>query len=97
MGDEAITKPTLETLLERMVSMEERISSRINALGGEVGGLRDEVTQLRGEVSQLRDDMNAAFRKVEDKIDVLNQNILGVSADYRDLKRRVENLEKNAA
>ncbi|MDQ3687837.1 MAG: hypothetical protein M3430_19855 [Acidobacteriota bacterium] len=63
------------------------ILERINVLGNE----------LRGDIASLREDMNMAFRKMEDKIDVLNQNILEVRADYRDLKRRMESLEKRAA
>jgi hypothetical protein len=90
MSNEANTKPTLDTILERLVSMEERLSERINALGKDVTG-------LRAEVGELRNDMNAALRKVEDKIDVLNQNILDTRADYRDLRRHVEDLEKNVA
>ncbi len=57
--------------------------------------------QLRGEMNrgfeQLRVEMNTALRKVGDKIDVLNENILDVRADQRDLKRRVDNLEKSPA
>lgn len=76
MGNEADTRSTLDTILER-----------INALGNE----------LRGDIANLREEMNVGFRKMEDKIDVLNQNILEVRADYRDLKRRMESMEKRAA
>jgi chromosome segregation ATPase len=60
-----------------------------------------EIADLRTEMNQgiekLSNEVNGALRKVEDKIDVLNENILDVRADQRDLKRRVETLEKTPA
>lgn len=53
--------------------------------------------EMRRGVEQIREDMNTALRKVERKIDVLNQNILNVQADQRELDSRVENLEKAPA
>lgn len=91
MSEEVSTRPTWETVLERMGEMEGRLNERLTSLGEE---LRAEVREQAG---QLRNEMKAALRKVEDKIDVLNQNILDVRADHRDLKRRVEDMEKNAA
>ncbi|HEX8072524.1 MAG TPA: hypothetical protein VF546_21430 [Pyrinomonadaceae bacterium] len=54
-------------------------------------------TEMRQEFEQLHNETNTGLQKVEDKIDVLNENILDVRADHRDLKRRVENMEKTPA
>lgn len=60
-----------------------------------------EIVETRAEMhqgfEQLREEMNAALRKVERKIDVLNQNILNVQADQREVESRVEQLEKAPA
>jgi uncharacterized protein YPO0396 len=83
MADDATTKPTIETVLDR-----------INALGENLGGRLERVEQ---QVTALRSDMEAGLRQIGRKIQVLNDNILTVQADHRDLIRRVEDLESKAS
>jgi hypothetical protein len=49
--------------------------------------------KLHGKVGNLRGDLDSGFRRVERKIDILNQNILEVRADSPELQERVEKLE----
>lgn len=89
-------------------SFEERVFARFDALDARIGTLEMKVDERAvetrpiweralKEIADLRQDMTAALRKVEHKIDVLNRNILEVQADQRDLEGRVETLEKSPA
>ncbi|MBC7910309.1 MAG: hypothetical protein H7Y30_07405 [Pyrinomonadaceae bacterium] len=56
-----------------------------------------EITETRAEMREglekLRVEIEAGSRRVERKIDILNQNILDVRADQRELEERVTKLE----
>jgi hypothetical protein len=82
-GDDITTNPTIETVLERINSLGEKFDGRMSALESEVG--------------EIRKDLRTGLRMIERKIDVLNDNILRVAADQKDLEERVENLERNAS
>jgi uncharacterized coiled-coil DUF342 family protein len=49
--------------------------------------------ELRKSQDELRNDLNAGLRRIERKIEILNDNILTVNADIRDLEVRLEKLE----
>jgi prefoldin subunit 5 len=77
VSDEAQTKPTIETVLER-----------INALGQE---FRSEITTLRSEFTALREEMHTFREKVEISLDriesMTNQTraeMLTLRADFRE-------------
>lgn len=55
--------------------------------------MREAIENLKSEIEKLRSETKAGTRRVEDKIDVLNHNILDVHADQRELERRVDRLE----
>jgi len=82
-GDDVTTNPTIETVLQRINSLGEKLDGRISALENEMG--------------EIRKDLRTGLRMVERKIDVLNDNILRVAADQKDLEKRVENLESKVS
>jgi chromosome segregation ATPase len=55
--------------------------------------LRAGQLELRKCHEELRNDLNTGLRRVERKIEILNDNLLTIKADVRDLGRRVEKLE----
>ena len=61
-GDDVTTNPTIETVLQRINSLGEKLDGRISALENEMG--------------EIRKDLRTGLRMVERKIDVLNDNIL---------------------
>lgn len=75
-NDEATTNPTLETLLERINSVEQVVLTAVN---------------------QLRSDVEQGFRRVERKIELLNNDFLGIRGDQEDLRQRIESLEPKAS
>jgi hypothetical protein len=90
MTDDGMTKPTIDTVLEK-----------IKEIGDTLAGFAESVNarfeKLETEFSQLRQDVNTGFRRVERKIEILNDNLLTMQANHRDLLVRVEDLESKAS
>jgi hypothetical protein len=89
-SDEMSTKPTIETLFERLNSMENRLVSELNSVRDD---FRKGQAEIRGEQLQLRADMNVGFRRVERKMEILNDVLLNIQAQLRDHEYRLEALE----
>ncbi|HWO01915.1 MAG TPA: hypothetical protein VNS63_21880 [Blastocatellia bacterium] len=99
-NDDMSTKPTIETVIERMNEWGEQFRSEFAELRsshielrGTVEELRKGQEELRKGHSELRTDLNAGLHRVARKIEILNDNILTVQADVRDLVVRMEKLE----
>src|SRR5436190_12300693 len=99
-NDEMSTTPTIETLLGRLNEWGERFTNELkdlkagqHELGNGLDELRKGQDELRKGQDDLRSDLNAGLRRVERKIEILNDNILTVNADIRDLEVRLEKLE----
>ncbi len=91
---------SMESRLDSMESRLEKLEARAydtkpiweNALE-EIVEINGKLVELNGKIDGLRSDTESGFRRVERKIDVLNQNILDVRADSRELEERVDKLE----
>ena len=59
----------------------------------ELGKGQDELR--KGQV-ELRADLNAGLRRVERKIEILNDNLLTIKANARDCEERLEKLESES-
>jgi chromosome segregation ATPase len=113
-NDEMSTKPTIETVIERMNNWGDRLAlgqERLRATVGDLHKGQDELRkgqdelrkgqdelrkgqdELRKGQDELRADLNAGLHRVSRKIEILNDNILTVQADIRDLVVRMEKLE----
>ena len=55
--------------------------------------IADTRVEMREGLEKSRSDMEAGMRRLEHKIDILNQNILDVRADQRELEGRVNKIE----
>ncbi len=85
-NDEMTTQPTIETVLARLDEWGARFTN-------ELSGIRAGQEELRKGLEELRADLNAGLRRVERKIEILNDNFLTTNADIRDLEVRMEKLE----
>ena len=85
-NDEMSTKPTIETVIERMNAWGEQSRS-------EFAELKSGQEELRKGQEALRADLNAGLHRVSRKIEILNDNILTVQAHIRDHEVRMEKLE----
>jgi hypothetical protein len=77
--DEMTTQPPIDTLLARLDEWGARFTN--------------ELTKVNAGQAELRDDLNTGLRRVERKIEILNDNLLTIKADIRDLEVRLEKVE----
>jgi chromosome segregation ATPase len=106
-NDDTTAKPTIETVLERVNELGEQLTGQLTELRNGQAELRSEVAELRAGQIELRSDvatmkgdladLKAGQRKIEIKIEILNNTILTVHtdlrADLRDFDSRLEKLE----
>ena len=85
-NDEMTTKPTMDTLLARLDEWGARFTNELTKISA---GLEE----LRKGQEELRADLNTGLRRVERKIEILNDNLLTMKADIRDLEVRLEKIE----
>ncbi|HEX5707714.1 MAG TPA: hypothetical protein VFX96_10495 [Pyrinomonadaceae bacterium] len=82
-----ITRPTLETILERINSLEERLNGRMDSLE----------ERLDNRIHSLEERMNARFDELDIKIDRVGSvaytthgEMLELRADFRELNKRLQ-------
>lgn len=59
-SEDSTTKPTLDTILERINSLRHELRGDIEGVRGEVSELRTDFSTLQGEVGELRTDFTNA-------------------------------------
>ena len=102
-NDDITTKPTIETVLEKVNALGEQLNGQLAELRSGQDELRSDVAQLRAGQVQLRDDIadvNAGQRQLVRRIETMNDNILTLQSDHRaDIRgfdRRLERLESKS-
>ncbi len=109
-NEDMSTKPTIETVLERMNAWGEQFRSEFAELRSgqiELRGTVDELRkgqdelrkgqdELRKGQEELRADLHANLHLISRKIQALNDNILTVQANMRDLVVYIERLESGS-
>jgi hypothetical protein len=83
LPNDATTKPTIETVLDRINALGDTLTLRMN--------------EIVVNVAQLRNDVEQGFRRVERKIELLNNDFLEIRSDQKDLLTRIESLERKAS
>jgi hypothetical protein len=79
-----------EDMTTQNASLREEMTTQNASLRGEA---TTQNASLRDEIASLRDQMNAQFRLVANKIDVLNEDSLSLRASQRELLKRMGELE----
>jgi len=93
-----------EAMEARQSSMESRQSSieqgiinlgaRSEVLESKVEALQHQLTDFSGSVQEQLTSMASDIRKLDRKFDLLNEDVMEVRSDQRDLSRRQDNVEK---
>ena len=88
--NDAITRPTIEILLERIAEIKTSLDE-----------FRKEHQQanaeMRSDIVEMRSDMEKGFRRLDRKIELHARNVSELYADHKELESRVEALEKEPA
>jgi len=61
MSNEKVTKPTVETVLERLVALEERMGIRLDRIESVVNATRAEMLDLRADFREVRTQFREHF------------------------------------
>jgi hypothetical protein len=95
------TEPTIVTLMTQLSSMQELMDQRHNELQELISSVRDDVNQkyelLVNRIDLLQTSTDAHFRKQGHIIQALNDSILDMRGDQRELFERVAELEVKAS
>lgn len=87
----------LESIVARLEKLEARAYDTKPIWENALKEITDTRAEMRAGFEKQRSDMEAGLRRVEHKIDVLNQNILDARADQRELEERVSKLDSQPA
>ena len=98
--EDRTTQPTIITVLERLQAMDERMQKaeeRQQKAEERTEGRFDHLEHhITSEIASLREEMNKGFRKLETKIQLLNEDILNMRESQRDALHRIIDLEQKA-
>jgi|GEM_PF-2760717 len=84
---------SLEGRLERLLAQLEGYDSRLTALEERNAETLKSFQQMIGEFRDMRDNVNAYLASFDEKLTVLNDDLLKTRADQRTLERRIRKLE----
>jgi len=89
--DEKVTKPTIETVLERMNAMEQRLGDRIGALDVSVSERIIASEQRVGErIDALEERLDRRLDRMENLITINRSEFLELRMDYRDVRAQLK-------
>ena len=83
------TKPTIETVLERLSAMESRITSRLDALETQVLGFGSRLDALEAQVTEGFQKVNKALEHMKHKVEIMTQDVMDMRASLRALDQRI--------
>src|SRR2546426_12662882 len=94
MADEMTTKPTIETVLERISAFEERFETRFEQFEKQVA---TRFEQFEKQVTTRFDKVDARFDSIENEIDRVasvaystKAEMLSLRVDFRDLRAQLK-------
>jgi outer membrane murein-binding lipoprotein Lpp len=91
------TRPTIETVLDRINAVAEMFSGELRKLDAKIDSLRAEVDSLRAEVQALREESDKRLRAIIDRLDVIAIEMQEMRGVDRDFKRRISDLESKVS
>jgi len=81
------TQPTIETVLERINALGERLSAEIAKVHSE----------LSAEIQSFREEVDEKLYKLDCKLDVLNEDFLEIKGEQKRHGRRLNELERKVS
>ena len=97
----------LKMILERLTEIESRqasietgiinLGSRVESLETKVDNLQQEFTVRWSSMEERLLEMHSDIRKIDRKFDLLNEDVMEVRPDQRDMNRRVDKLERKVS
>jgi chaperonin cofactor prefoldin len=101
------TQPSITAVFELIQEVKRTVDSnaaRLSAVESQIRETKDFADRRHAEILELfrsadlrHGETNANFRKLGDKMDILNRRVLESEANQVDLRRRIEELETQAS
>ena len=92
--DEKVTKPTIETVLERMAGMEQRLNQRMDAVEGRLSQRMDGMSQRMDGMSQriegMEKGLGVRLDRIESVVHTTRGEMLELRADFRELNIKLK-------
>ena len=86
MSSNADTKPTLETILERIDNLRQEMSRRF-----------DEHDKRFDEQKKTLSDFDVRIDRIEGVVSMTRSDVMNLRADFREFKQKVEEVTKGVA
>ncbi len=87
----------VKTLNGRVDSLEQKVDSRLHDTRPIWEGVQARLTTIESEIGSLRTEVQAGFKKLDRRLDVLNGEIIDLKDEHRELESRVDKLEEKAS
>lgn len=81
------TKPTIETVLERINLLGETLQAQVTKL-------QNDQEAMRAELAQRLNEIDSNIRMMNRKFDVVSKDLLNIKAEVSDAHDRIDKLEK---
>jgi hypothetical protein len=89
--DEKVTKPTIETVLERMVGMEERLNQRMDAMEGRLNLRMSEMEErINQRTVAVEERFDSRADRIESDSKKTRSEMLELRADFRELNIKLK-------
>ncbi|MDQ3253168.1 MAG: hypothetical protein M3R15_04565 [Acidobacteriota bacterium] len=96
---DASTRPTLDTILERLSDFGEEMREGFAAVGARLDRVEEltstmsgEIIELARKIDELRAETQTGLRRVERQIGVLSKDVVEVRADLAEMDARLPKL-----
>ena len=86
MSSNADTKPTLETVLERIDNLRQEMNRRF-----------DEHDKRFDEQKKILSDFDVRIDRIDGVVSITRSDVVNMRADFREFKQKVEEVTKGAA
>jgi hypothetical protein len=97
MPDEMDTKPTIDTVLERLGAFRNAVETGLGKIETDVSEIRKDLETSLGkietDVSEMRKDVAAGFHKLDRRLEVLSGDIVKLRGDIGFIEDRFEKLD----
>ena len=99
------TQPTIETILDRINALGESLSAEIvkvrTGLSAEIAKVRTdlsaEIEMLRGELQSFRAETFEKLAKIDEKFEVITDDLLEIRAKQKQHGKRLNELERKVS
>jgi hypothetical protein len=91
--EDARTKPTIETVLDRINSLGDSLQGQLDTLQVNVGRVKSEVGALRNEFQICRGELEIRIDRIESLTNQTNAEMLNLRGDFREWKDQLKESE----